>query len=58
MNCYFCGAPATHKCAACGKWVCWRPYCNVQAAASVAKQVTKKLYRWENNDGSKTHRRL
>jgi hypothetical protein len=33
MNCYYCGAPATHLCGQCGKWLCNGSSCARRAAA-------------------------
>lgn len=33
MFCGYCGAPATHFCSGCGKWICDRFLCNAKGAA-------------------------
>jgi hypothetical protein len=46
QNCEICGAPATHFCRGCGKWLCDKMSCNTRAAAAaVVKNPVEAIKR-------------
>jgi hypothetical protein len=37
--CYWCGAPATHFCPGCGKWICDAYACGLKSVSAVVREA-------------------
>lgn len=44
--CAWCGEPATHYCTGCGKWICNKPSCIANSAASAVNNLTRRIKKW------------